>query len=437
MTMDDLRRRFASLDAVAAPDLEAEIELRAAALAQRNTSRVLSGRTIRRPAVAAERAVWDPRFATVPVLLVVALLLVVLIAALALGAGWWLPSTVVVPTSSATPGPSASAPAETSPSASPAPRIGAVVYAFCDQPDAQLPPSCAGDWRMWVVNADGTGGHELRPGEPGSQDPITWSPDGSRLLYASDSRDGLAMTDAAGSTLEGLPSESFCPVDVQDCRPALSSAVFSPDGRRLAYAIFATAGGSGNQDGVIAILDIATGRVTTLESSRIPGPLRCCDGYYAPSWSADGGRLAFAMPVLTSFTINVDGSDLRQLMPSGEGGTAPLWSPDGSTIASTVCGTAPAIYLVQPDGGDLRIVARNACDPHWTRDGRIVFSPYSVSEGDQPRTWIVDADGGNVQRLDQSVPALTAAGCLVCQIRDGDRLINGPALWQPVAADQP
>ena len=43
-------------------------------------------------------------------------------------------------------------------------------------------PTRLGD-RIWVVNADGTDAHELLPNVPGSQSPLAWSGDGSRLLY--------------------------------------------------------------------------------------------------------------------------------------------------------------------------------------------------------------------------------------------------------------
>jgi Tol biopolymer transport system component len=296
-----------------------------------------------------------------------------------------------------------------------------------------------------VVNNDGTGARELRPDEPGSQYPIAWSPDGSKLLYSSEAwGNDLAITDAAGSAPEVLPNDSLCPVAAQDCHASLSNVAFSPDGGRLAYAIFTDVdpsaspcgdGGCELADGTIAVFEIATGRVTRLDASEISGPLKCCDGYYAPSWSADGTRLAFAKPPLTSFTISVDGSDLRRLVPVGEGasGTAPLWSPDGSTIASMVCGTRPAIYLVQPDGGDLRTLEEDACDLQWTRDGRIVFSR---SDDPSLSNWIMDADGGNVRRLDDTIAALTAAGCIVCRVGDVDRFAR-MALWQPVTTDQP
>jgi len=313
-----------------------------------------------------------------------------------------------------------------------------VAYSVCARPDPQNPQSCA-VVRIWVVNDDGTGARELRPDEPGSQNPIAWSPDGSKLLYTSDSLDGLAMTDAAGSPPEIVPNDSLCPVGARGCRASLSQAEFSPDGGRLAYAVFTTANGE-RRDGTIAVLDFVTGQVTMLDSSRIDGRFACCDGYYAPSWSADGSQLAFAMPVLTSFVINADGSELRQLVPAGAGGTAPKWSPDGSLIGSDICGVEPTIYVSRPDGRDLRAIPVNACDFEWTLEGRIVYvTPSYVPDGGDPtrRTWVMDADGGNVQRLGDTVSALTAAGCTVCPLPDGDGSVNAIGLWQPVPASQP
>jgi Tol biopolymer transport system component len=316
--------------------------------------------------------------------------------------------------------PESSAPADTSPSLVPEPQLGVVAYEHAG--------------RIWVVNGDGTGAHELLADEPGEQRPIAWSPDGSKLLYASEAwGDDLALTDATGSPPEILPNESLCGADAPSCRALPGNVSFSPDGARLAYAIFG--GPSQRSNGVIAVFDIGTLQVTRLESSRIPGAFKCCDGYYEPSWSADSTRLAFAMPSLTSFTLNVDGSDLRRLMPPGQGGTSPQWSPHGSEIASDIGGVDPAIFLVQPDGGNFRTVARDAYGPQWTRDGRIVFYR---DEPDTPGAlWIMDAGGGNARPLDGTIPALTAAGCIVCPIRDGEHQGAGSALWQPVPGDQP
>jgi hypothetical protein len=443
MTMDDLRRRFESLDAVAVPDLGAEIERRVADLDRRWLAPVAVDRTNRRPA-----------FAPLPVLLIVGVLLVSLIATVLIGAGWWLRSTVTVPSSSP---PSSfstlpSGDASPSPARSTAPRDGAIAYSVCDRRDPEDPTAC--DSRIWVMRFDGTAAHELRPDEPGSQFPLGWSPDGSRLLYASDSLgSNLGMTDAAGSAPELLALDSLCPDDRQSCRASAAHVAFSPDGSRLAYTIFRYSDRADPEcgtdsdsllcrlrDGTIAILDLATGQVTALEATRVPGLHQCCEGYYEPSWSADGTRLAFAMPPLSSFTIAVDGTDLRALgSPEEAFGTAPLWSPDGSRIASVICGRDPTIYVSGPDGAEIRSFSVNACDFQWTLEGRVAVSrPYIANDGDPPpSTWILDPDSGNLERVDDTVAALTAAGCMVCPLPAGEVLVNGMALWQPAAGAQP
>src|SRR5688572_10050760 len=120
--MDDLRRRFAALDEVAVPDLEAEIGRRAAALAQRPATSAVPGTIVRYGTAA--RGAWGPRFGGVPVLLVVALLLVALIGTLALGAELSRRLTVSVPSSPPPAQPSDNA----SPFQSTAPRLGIVAY---------------------------------------------------------------------------------------------------------------------------------------------------------------------------------------------------------------------------------------------------------------------------------------------------------------------
>ena len=317
-------------------------------------------------------------------LIAVTALLVGLVAgAIAVGSGL-VKLPVIVPV----PSPAPLVRASPTPDATEAGRpSGVVAYSVCTRLDPEDQSSCTGDWRIWVVNDDGTGAHELRPDEAGSQYPIAWSPDGSELLYSSDAwGDDLAMTDAAGSAPEVLPNESLCPVEAQDCYASLSSIAFSPDGARVAYAIFTDINPSGPVLAGTAAAGWWTAPSPSVKSrrARSPGSMRrryrraqvllmattCRPG------RRDDTKLAFAMPPLTSFTINVDGSDLRRVVPVGEG--------ESGTAASLVSGRFgnrfisgwrwSAIYVVQPDGGDLRTVDQGSpTSPNWTRDGRIVF----------------------------------------------------------------
>ena len=171
------------------------------------------------------------------------------------------------------------------------------------------------------------------------------------------------------------------------------------------------------------------------------------------------GRLAFHSDrtgQLEIWTMNADGSDLRQLTESPERDLEPDWSPDGSTIVFSSGRDDPAnvrlylmdadgsnqrplmeftpydqlgaswspdgewilfysniledglpwfeVYKVRPDGTDLTNVSNapgtNNTRPDWSPDGsRIVF----VSERDGYRQiYVMDADGGNQMRLTET-----------------------------------
>jgi hypothetical protein len=306
--------------------------------------------------------------------------------------------------------------------------------------------------RIWVVNADGTDAHELLPTEPGSQTPIAWSGDGSRLLYGRGTLSGLALTDAAGSEPEEF--ELRCPDGADEnpllytCQADLASVAFSPDGTRLAYMIWEGTHDQAKQDVAISIvvLDLSTSLVTKLESTQTKRPAGACEtsdslrAHRPPSWSPDGTRLAFKRDFTGPSanggcleairTVNVDGSGLRQVVPPGQPGADqfPGWSPDGSLILSGTGATR-------------------------TRDGRIVSLRFPTTGEGGGALWIMDADGEHASRLEATVPALTAAGCVVCPypvygVVGGNRidpLVDRPferfwgtsLLWQPVPAGQP
>jgi Tol biopolymer transport system component len=156
------------------------------------------------------------------------------------------------------------------------------------------------------------------------------------------------------------------------------------------------------------------------------------------------------------FTINVDGTGLRRLGSSKVHAMDPRWSPDGSTIVFTSVtprsaweGTTDAtripidmdIHSVRPDGSGLTALTSDgrSDDPHWTRDGRIVFirwaaGPAGVAAASgRGDVRIMDADGQNASPLDATVPAETAAGCLVCPFPDEQGFLSsdGHRFWRP------
>ena len=101
-----------------------------------------------------------------------------------------------------------------------------------------------------------------------------------------------------------------------------------------------------------------------------------------PSWAPGGERLAFRSNESGTFyiyTVNIDGSDLRQLTFGSSENHDPAWSPDGSQIAfvSTQDGNYE-IYTMNPDGKNLRRVTfiedKRDNDPNWSPDSQwLVF----------------------------------------------------------------
>jgi len=290
-----------------------------------------------------------------------------------------------------------------------------------------------------VINSDGTDERELLPGVPDEQDPLAWSADGSRLLYKT--AGGFGLTDAAGS--EPQEFKIHCPAggssnsELRACQADETGVALSPDGGRLAYSV-----GEGSFDQAVqsptaamVILDIATGRVTRLESTIANGAT--CGGNHSPAWSPDGKRLAFVRAVRPTsgftcpeaiLTVDVDHGEVRQLVGPGQapGQLELSWSPDGSRVlvdgfvnlVGDKRNFATDLYTVRSDGTDFHALSNDQVSSlaSWTRDQRIVFTRWrSTADTSRGDLWVMDADGANATKLETTIPALTAAGCLICR----------------------
>jgi Tol biopolymer transport system component len=355
--------------------------------------------------------------------------------------------SIVPPTASASMDPSAELPSA-SPTALPA-SSGLIAYATFGplatntrecltgarrlyQPYNDSGPGCS---RIWVSNTDGTGAHELVPDHLGNQTPLAWSPDGTLLLF--EDAAGLWLVDVSGIIVKSFPFEDLCP---KGCA-TVGGYEFSPDGTMIAFdrPPITTSG-----EGVVALLELATGHVTELAST-------APEGSDAPHWSPDGTRLTFARQPggpagATLYMVNADGSNLHQYVPLDLYAIEPRWSPDGSLIAFLSVDTpdlvAGEIYAVRPDGTGLRRLTTGGVSirPEWTADGRIVYARAVGVAGANTvyELWIMDADGANQAKLPVEDPVqLTAAHCVACAwVRDPDSEIVPTefmtnSLWQP------
>jgi Tol biopolymer transport system component len=255
---------------------------------------------------------------------------------------------------------------------------------------------------VWVVGADGSGLTRLTSEEGPEFDPA-WSPDGRRIAYRDSRRginndDEIYLMDADGANPTNLTKHP-----ANDWSPA-----WSPDGNRIAFA--------SDRDGGFPRLYLinpdGSGLVALTEGW----------GEY-PSWSSDGRRIAYSCyqgggsatsrPDYDVCAIDAAGSGEANLTGTPAYDGYPAWSPDGATIAFTserdscpdgkvteseeACEDGSAVYLMAPDGSDVRRLTEPAVGsvefPAWSPDGRFLVG------GRKGVVTIVALDGSIVAAL--------------------------------------
>jgi hypothetical protein len=234
---------------------------------------------------------------------------------------------------------------------------------------------------------------------------------------------------------------------------------WSPDGSRLAVAIFPTGGGPR----AVWVLDADGSKAVKVGSA---------GNVSVPSWSPDGSTIAYAASTSDGRTevrlVSPDGTDERVIHGEVAEGTFAIFSakfsPDGREILFDR-GTDSGfdIFVMDVDGTNVRRLTTTGSDydPHWSPDGsRIAFT--RQGEGAQSDIYVMDADGTNVQQLTDGGEGVTnlypnwapdgtaiayiagvtgGPGSLVVMNPDGSEpftLVEGEVLgvsWQPLPSD--
>jgi Tol biopolymer transport system component/cytosine/adenosine deaminase-related metal-dependent hydrolase len=220
---------------------------------------------------------------------------------------------------------------------------------------------------LWLAATSGRGQPRRLVADGYFNSDPDFSPDGKKLLYASD-RDGTAdlwlhdLATGADSKLSSLPGAQTAPR-------------FSPDGKRIAYQ---------DQDGIAWVLDLASADVRQLTPTLFqPGRV---------SWSADGRTIVLGavkpfskrfregtsqllyVDVATTAFEYVEPMPFRSLATRGDDG--PVFSPDGQWLAFVV---ESLLYVAPVDErgrftGQPRAVTSEVTDsPVWQDERTLIY----------------------------------------------------------------
>jgi len=140
----------------------------------------------------------------------------------------------------------------------------------------------------------------------------------------------------------------------------------SPDGKKVVYTTYKTTENGTGQ--VLVVYSIYEGTKYNLFSR---GTLNS-----APAWAPDGNRISFTSNVKGNaelFTINTDGSNLRQITFNRAIDTSPAWNPKSGQIAFTSDRSGnPMVYVMNEDGTNeqrLTYVGEYNESASWAPDG--------------------------------------------------------------------
>jgi hypothetical protein len=204
-----------------------------------------------------------------------------------------------------------------------------------------------------------------------------WSPDDTKILYGPSYYTTEPEPDVWTMNPDGTDMTPILTLSSASI-PGISGVRYSPDGKRLLFAGAAHDENQGQAYDTLYLVDIDGGNPTKVIDN---------DMSWQPSWSPDGKKIVFVKVAPSNdgtdiWTVNVDGTDLKQLtnLPGWE--LHPIWSPDGNRIAfthDTIDGTANStVNVVNSDGTGCTILLNSTFSFHgqlsWTPDSSIIIA---------------------------------------------------------------
>ena len=238
---------------------------------------------------------------------------------------------------------------------------------------------------IYVMNADGT--NQTRTNNPVSED-FDWSPDSTRIVFESlhGGSVGISVMNSDGRNVQRLtnhPGYDFSPK-------------WSPDGTKITFVRT-----DDWFDGAYNIFVMNADGSNQTQFSEHFG--------YDPRWSPDGTKIVFVSGNFESsyeiYVMNSDGSNGQRITNNRSYDSRPKWSPDGSKITFISCGESngfgcsatPHIWMVNTDGSNpAQLTDTPAYDSAWSPDGTKIIFPIVGSASD---LFVMNPDGSGLTNI--------------------------------------